>query len=178
MPHLEAERLSRTEENLAWLKKQPELLKSITDWHLDYQYPYIPETDAEARLYLDGFQTAEEAAFCRQFHAATPDEKARLTLKRPDGTLKTLATRLIGRYFPTALSGALAADFNQFLAQAFSDQEAHAPVDFRGNRRLTPRTALETIQSLRQENLFSPEDQTLLTDYEHYLNTCLPVSSS
>ncbi len=171
LQHLNAERLALTETNYTWLMAHKDLLQAITDWHLNYQYPFFPETDAEARLYLDGFRSAQEENFCRQFHAASPMEKAALTLKAPTSTTKTLAIRLLKRHFISTLPPELAAAIREISQENDTKQNITTPIDYQGNKRLTPDVALATIQTLRAEKSYNAIDHTLLDDYENYLRT-------
>lgn len=170
--HLSAARQLMTEDNLKWLACHPDLLDTIKDFHLNFKWPSFPETDAEARLYLDGFYSPPEDQFCRQFaQASLPAEKAKLAERAPQGKLQQLAARVIARSFPEAMTPALSAIYAEFEECRLSSEESQLPVDHQGRRRLGPKEALAAIQALSVMPERTADDMRILEEYANWLKT-------
>jgi len=165
---LSPERMAQTEINKAWLKQNPDLLNKIIDYYRHYLYPVLSNTDIEASLYLNGFWSAEEMAFCRRFHQVSPAEKALLVDNVKNPKLKALALRILGRNFSQVLSAEQQQAYAEYKQQINPANEAAALIDFKGNKRLSPSSALEEIIELRKTAL-DPIQQELLNSLEVYL---------
>lgn len=161
--------LALSETNKKWLLENPNLFEKIRDHYLNETYPVHPQTDIEARLYLNGFWTPEEMSFCRQFHAAKPKEKALLTEKLNNKNFKTLATRLLGKHYSEILTTSQKEHFTDYLKQSNPKDEAQALIDFRGEKRLTAKAALTEIGELRKVTELSEKQLSLLDELEEYL---------
>jgi exodeoxyribonuclease I len=164
--HLTPERLTQSEQNLLSLKNYPQILEKIIEYYTDYTHPIYPETDADARLYLDGFLTSEEESLCRQFHLASPKEKSILADKFHHPTLSVLAIRILGRNFPDELSLEQHEKFASYLQKIHLD---HPPIDYQGKIRLTSQTALREISTLLSQHDANEESRLLLKDLERYI---------
>lgn len=169
LTHLTSDRLTLAMANEAWLQAHPDLFQQLKQHYIHYQYPIDPYTDAEAALYTGGFWSRDEELFCQRFHQSTPQEKARWTDNIPPSRLKTLATRILARNYPAALSQQQQLDFTNYLARIQATQEHLRLVDFRGQLRLTPAVALAEIQKIRTEREMDASDLKLLIDFENYL---------
>lgn len=167
LQHLTPERLQQSEQNRQWLEKST-LLEHIIEHYTSYTFPVYPDTDANARLYLNGFWSPEETYFCQSFHRADPKEKSRLAEKIQQPLLATLAIRLLGRHFPEALTPKQTEIFENYLQQIKPDNTDAALIDFKGGKRLTPKQALEEMKVLRTESL-STHHLSLFKDLETYL---------
>lgn len=167
--HLKPERMTLSETNKKWLQQNPDLFKNIVNYHINYTYPVIPETDIEASLYLNGFWSADEENFCRRFHAVNPKEKAAMTAQVKNPKLKALAMRILGRNYPEELTGELAESFAQYTRQINPVDESKSLVDFRGTKRMTPRTALNEIAEIRMHGGLTAEQAGLLVELETYI---------
>jgi len=168
--HLTKERRTLAETNDEWLQNNPMIFSAIREHHLNFKWPVFPQTDWEAKLYLNGFYSPEEERFCRQFHAAsTPPEKVALTERAPSGILQHLTIRLLARCFPEALTPALTEEYNRFVDDSRSEDETRIPVDHQGKQRLTRQKALADTEALRATEGRSAEDYRLLDDYIGWL---------
>lgn len=170
MQHLKSERLELAQENKKWLLSNPELLQKITNYHAEYVYPNLPNTAVEASLYLHGFWSSEEENFCRRFHIVPPKEKASLTEKVKNPRLKSLATRLLGRHYPEVMTDEQKEDFADYLQQVNPADETKTMIDFRGEKKLTPKMALQEITELRKLEGYTEKQTQLLDELEKYLN--------
>lgn len=170
LQHLSPDRIERARENAAKLKSSPELFSQIASYHADNLYPVHPQVDVQASLYLKGFWNDAENHFCRQFHAANPQEKAALTEKTSYPRIKELATRLLGKYYPDVLTLTQKTHFMDYLRQLNPEAE-HAPwTDHRGEKRVTVKMALDEIDVLSKERT-NPEEVRLLNELRVYLQT-------
>lgn len=170
LQHLSADRRALAENNKLWLQQHPDVFQQIVNYHTEFKFPVYPETDVEAGLYINGFWSEEENSFCRRFHAATPPEKALMTENIKHPKLKMLATRLLGRHYPEAMTATLANQFAAFMNRINPQNDSDALQDYRGEKRLTPKAALADIAELRQSNEISTEQARLLEELETYLN--------
>lgn len=158
--------------NKAWIKQNPELFQKIIDYHVNFTYPYYPDTEIEAGLYLNGFWSADEMSFCRRFHQVLPAEKAVLAQNLTNPKLKILAIRLLGRNYPEVLSAEQKQDFDEYLQQVKS-AETTPLIDFKGNKRLSPQTALRESNELRTTLTLDTAQKELLDELEIYLKAKL-----
>lgn len=163
--HLSPERQSLAATNKAWLEKETQVYEKIVNQHLDFIYPTYPNTDIQASLYINGFWTKEQEAFCRHFHAASPKEKAIMTEQLNDPSLKTLAMRILGRHFPEVLTVNQKHYFEDYLQETFLETS----VDYKGQVRLGPKTALSDIEALKKDEKLNGGQQHLLVELEKFL---------
>lgn len=166
LAHLKPEVLALADSNKQWLKDNPDLLKQITEFHIDEKYPNYPEADIEARIYMDGFLSDEDYQLSRKFHSYEPKEKAGLIDHFKNKKLRMLAVRLLGRHYPDVLTVNQADEFAGYLQKINQDQ---AMIDYRGEKRLTAKEALRIISELRREEGLSEVQVGLLGDLESYL---------
>jgi exodeoxyribonuclease-1 len=168
LKHLSPKRLALAMANRKWLQQNPVLFQKIIDYHRAFVYPIFANTDIDASLYLNGFWTDAEAEFCRQFHRAAPAEKAIMTEKLTNPKLKTLAMRLLGRNYPDSMTPPLKENFEGYLQQ-LNREENDSLVDFKGNKRLSAKLALQEIEAVRTAGGLDLEQQELLEGLEKYL---------
>jgi len=176
LQHLSSERISQMEKNRQWLREHPSHFKSIASYFTNYKYPSPPNTDVDASLYLHGFWNFEEELFCQRFHSIKPNERAKLVEQVANPRLTALAVRVLGRNFPELLTFSQAEKFANYMRHVFSEQETL--VDFKGNKRITPKFALEEIQLLRNQPGMTAEAFELLQGLEEYLHTSAQICVS
>ena len=155
--------------NKEWLAKHPDILAEIALYHCNFLYPDAPETDTDARLYLNGFLSAEDMNASKRFHQIPDTDKGRFidTFKNP--TLQILSTRLLGRHNPALLTDSQRTQYQSYCDSVWKNAD-NSPVDFRGNYKLNAQTALAQIAELRLTEL-SQEQTQLLNELETYLHT-------
>lgn len=166
LAHLKPEVLALADTNKKWLKENSDLLKQITEFHIDEKYPNYPEADIEARIYMDGFLSDEDYQLSRKFHSYEPKEKAGLIDHFKNKKLRMIAVRLLGRHYPDVLTVNQADEFAGYLQKINQDQ---AVIDYRGEKRLTTKEALRIIAELRMKEGLSEVQLGLLGDLESYL---------
>lgn len=167
--HLLPLRLKIMQDNLQWLHDNPQRLQEITLYHQDYTYPKVPNVDADAALYDNGFLTPKEQQLCQFFHHAIPEKKTQFADQFANPTLRQIVLRVLGRHYSDHLTADLAEQFNEYLIAGNSLNEAQVQVDYRGKQRLTPHGALEVINVLRQERILDDRQQRLLADLAEYI---------
>ncbi len=169
LTRLSPERSLLAEKNKQWLHQHPEIAEKITQHFTQYTFPVFPTADAQSRLYVEGFLSAEDEFFCQRFHTATPEEKCRLMNSVKNSNLRQLALRVLGRHFGDVLTGELADRYAEYLESSAGKKNAEEIIDFQGNKRLMPKQALLEIQAIRNERELGEEDQQLLDEFEKYL---------
>lgn len=172
---LSEDRLTLAKTNYEWLKNHPERKELIYHYYANYTYPQLPNTDVEASLYLNGFWSYDETAWCQQFHRASPFEKVTLLQALKNPQLKELAIRLLGRHYPDTLKDDNLHRFSSYMQEINPKSIDHAVIDFKGNKRLTPQKALEEIQQLKSSPL-NEEENCLIFEFETYLYKQFGVS--
>lgn len=173
--HLSEERITLAEKNKVWLQNHPDLFAKIIDYHAHYKYPVYPNVDIEASLYLNGFLSADEELFCHRFHSARSDTRATF-IHQNQPKLRPLALRIIARNYPETLDPAHAAEFADYMHRIKTNND-DIPIDYRGNKRLTPQNAILEIAKIREEKELHADDLALLTDLEYYLQKNFAVTS-
>jgi exodeoxyribonuclease-1 len=169
--HLGAERIALVEQNLEWLRSNPELFGQVITYHREYRYPFIPDLDPDAALYQIGFFSASDNKICRQFQRASLDKKADIVDRFTSKEARTLAARVLCRNYPEAAQQFAAENYSRYMARVNPRREEDALVDYRGERRTAPAKALAQIQQLRQSENLDHMQHRLLEELEDYINT-------
>ena len=87
-------------DNLAALSSRPGIFSRIVHHHRSYKYPVVPDLDADAGLYQDGFFSRDEKKAMALFHRAEGRKKVSVLEKTTTSRVKTLAARIVARNFP------------------------------------------------------------------------------
>lgn len=162
---LTAERKNTLIENKKWLLDNVEYFKKISDYHLDYKYPIVPQADVDSVLYQTGFFSSDDVRCCYDFHQADILHKINLLEKFNNPDLRDLAWRLLGRNYFEILPENMREDFQLYLQKAGSE----SCIDYRGQERLSMEKVLQTIDRLRVERILSDAQKKLLNEYEYWL---------
>jgi exodeoxyribonuclease-1 len=165
--HLSDSRREEVEKNKAWLQKNLELLKALTDYHLHYTYPIIPHVDIDTALYNNGFWSDADNKICQEFHVATPREKSIMLSQLKNPALKSIATRIMGRHHSEILASEQRNEFTEYLQHAFSNSP---PIDYTGKPRYSPSQCLKEIEEIRANQTLDNKQKGLLGDLEKYVN--------
>lgn len=165
--YITPEQFALIKTNKQWLYDNPDMLRQISDHYRHYQYPKLPETDIDASLYLNGFWNQQEDSFCKAFTNANPKEKSLLAASVKNPKLYTLALRILGRNFPDTLNAKQSAEFDEYINCINSN--TRPIVDFKGIARLTPFSALQQIDEIREQYQSDSHKMELLIDLENAL---------
>ena len=169
--HLGAERIALVEQNLHWLRSNPELFHRVITYHREYRYPFIPDLDPDAALYQIGFFSASDNKLCRQFQRASIEKKADIVDRFASKEARTLAARVLCRNYPETGQQLAAEDYSKYLARVNPRREEDALVDYKGEQRTIPAGALAQIKQLRRSNNLDHMQHRLLDELEEYINT-------
>ena len=163
-------------ENIGWLKGQQDLFQQIAAFHRQYRYPEIPDLDPDAALYQEGFFSRREDAWCRQFHSVLPGERPGLLHQAPSERIRHLALRILLRNDPQSAQGDMAGSFGAYMRQVVPPSQDQAMVDYRGQHRTTPQSALAEIVALRADGNLSREALDTLDSLRRYIHASFPLS--
>jgi exodeoxyribonuclease-1 len=158
-----SDRWSQTEENIEWLKAHPPEFEALIQHHRRFRYPFIPNLDADAGLYQNGFLPRADELLCREFHAVSLPDKVPIIKRFKNREARILAARLLFRNYPDEIPEALA---HEFAAHHQRICRGGPMADFNGSPRITPQRARLEIQNLRQTPGLDEEQQSLLDDLE------------
>jgi exodeoxyribonuclease-1 len=166
---MSAERVAILEENQRWLAQHDAVLKKIQEYYRHYKYPDVPDLDVDADLYIKGFLTRPEEQQCIQFHTSDVSKKVTIAENFQNPRLQEIAMRIIGRHYPQYLTPGLAEKFERYLQQINPASDDDSPKDWQGEKRLTPRMALQNIKAIQAENPIDAGGLALLADLENYI---------
>lgn len=152
------------EENLAWIASHRELFHQVVDHHRLFRYPVVPDLDADAGLYQNGFLPRADEALRDRFHAAPPAEKGAIAESFSSPEARTLARRILWRNYAAEIG----------LSPHAELPEAQGRVDLAGNCRLTPEAALAEIAQMRQDPGLAAPQIALLEELECFIRRRLP----
>jgi exodeoxyribonuclease-1 len=163
------ERSGVFEENLAWLQDNSDIFEQIVNYYRTYRYPFIPNLDADASLYQIGFYSRTDEKLCRTFQAASLETKADLIDQFSSPDARALAGRILYRNYPERFQAEFAPEFKQYMQRINPPRQKDALVDYREQRRTTPKDALVEIKRLKQSDKFDHHQLRLLEDLENYI---------
>lgn len=157
--------LEQMQINLSWLMEQPQLLNKIVLYHQHFMFEKIPNLDAYAKLYDDGFPSYEEINLCQQFHQCAPEIKANLISHFTNLNFRELALRIMGKYFHSHLPTMLKEQYEEYLTQI----ETRPRIDYKGQFGSHKQQVLQEITDLRSNHPLDAEQITILNELEQYL---------
>lgn len=163
------DRQSLAVENLTWLQTEPAHFQALVSWFRDFRYPKVDHVDVDGALYLSGFLSRDEQKLCTLFHRHLASDGIGFLSRFDDGPLRTQAMRILFRNWPEHAIAPLEKEYTAFMNRVNPPDEAGAMVDYRNDKRLTPRTAMEQIRTIRSDGQIDDEQRQILDDLEHYL---------
>jgi exodeoxyribonuclease I len=168
------ERRVLTKQNMEWLKQNGDVLDQIVHHYCHDQSSANDNLDTDAALYVVGFASKEDATLCRQFHLADISRKVTLRDRFSAPHYGGLIALLLGR---NECFGHCLPEYDAYLHDVW--RGARPQTDYRDKPRLTPTAALAEIAEIRQNEPLSADQQTILTDLEHYLRRrAVPVEEA
>ncbi|MGB6976102.1 MAG: exonuclease domain-containing protein [Gammaproteobacteria bacterium] len=175
---LGAERQTIMAHNQNWLNRNSDLLEKIVEYYLEYRYPEIPNLDIDAALYQIGFYSDGEQSLCVRFHQELPDKKILFIDKFQNPNLRAQAIRLIARHYFEHLPEQYREEYLAYLQKVNPQHPNEAPLDFRGEHRLTPKAALQEIAELKSSGDLTSKQIELLNELEQYLRGVFLLSDT
>ena len=133
-------------------------------------YPFIPDLDPDAALYQIGFFSAADNKLCRQFHKASMDKKPTFIDRFSSAEARVLASRVLSRNYPEVAKHVGDESYSRYMTQVNARREDDALVDYKGERRTIPISALAEIKKLRQTGELDHAQDQLLDELERYIN--------
>ena len=164
---IKAAKLAKANENKAWLQKNSDLFHKICKHHQHYKYPTVSNVDIDAALYNINFPTQEEERAFREFHLAKAEQKESLATLLHSPIRKEQAFRILGRHYPQYLSTENKCYLDSYINSISSSE--NTPIDYLGNRHLTPQTALDQIEELNKQQLDKEQRQLLKELKDHII---------
>jgi exodeoxyribonuclease-1 len=154
------------QDNLDWLGAHPQALERIILHHRHYRYPFIPDLDADAGLYQNGFFSRADEALCRDFHAADLPGKIAIVERLAGREARLLAARLLFRNFAADLP-----ERWRLESDAFHEgiQHGKPALDFTGTPRRSARAGLEELLDLRSAAGLDADQLASLEEVEGYI---------
>lgn len=166
--NLDSERMATVDENRKWLQENSGIFKQIVEYYRSYEYPLIPDIDADAALYQMGFPDSNDEKLCRQFHSALLKDKAQYIEQFTKAEFKMLAERILCRNFPSECLPASLETF-QHRAESFIWEGKKPLVDYKGEVQANYSDVLREITEIRSEMNLDEEQGQLLDELEQYL---------
>jgi exodeoxyribonuclease-1 len=163
---IDLDRRQCMQNNLDWLASHPHLFERIILHHRHYRYPFIPNLDVDAGLYQNGFFSKPDEALCREFHAVDLPGKVDMMGRFSGPEARSLAARLLFRNYTAELPAPLRAESVAFLGRL---RRGEPMLDFNGNPRRSPQSALSEIHQLQPTTDPGTEPSDVLADLERYI---------
>jgi len=175
LANLDAGRLAIVDENREWLRENRGILSAIVDYYRNYEYPEIPDLDADAALYQMGFPDSGDQQLCSRFHSALPKDRAGFIGQFAKPEYKILAERILCRNFASEIEPATLEAFERRTKSSILDGKEPL-VDYKGEARGNYSAALEEIAALRSESDLDEEQLQLLDELEEHMRSALEGS--
>ena len=150
---LTAEQQSVVQLNLSALSRHARWFGRLVEYHQGYAYPIVPDVDADAGLYQEGFFSSGEKKEMEQFHLALPVQGMDRIGKMKHPRIRALAARILFRNFPDAMpsegfSEKTGFDGAQFMDRVRCAQGTEPIKGFRSEIRYGVDQALKEISDL------------------------------
>jgi len=97
------ERMKIASDNLRWLKANPEIFTAIVNYHANFRYPEVPDVDADAALYVNGFLSKQTEALGRRFIGSDYTSKIAMLGEFREKNSARIARRILFRNYPESL---------------------------------------------------------------------------
>lgn len=165
---IQDERLRIMEENIKWLTSEKEKFYKLITYYREFEYPEYPDVDIDAALYQNGFMTREETGLCHRFNRTPVDELSSVIEEFPEGPMKKLAKRSYLRNFHDEISGEDLKEYGDYMASV-NPADNNGLIDYRGERKLTPASALDDIAHIKKEHELDEEQKMLIKELENYI---------
>ncbi len=166
---ISTERMKIVDENLKWLQAEKDKFYKLVSYYREFEYQDIPNVDVDAALYINGFMTKEEQRVCNKFNQSSYDKMQDIIDEFSEGSLKELAKRVFIRNFFDEATGDSYKDFEKYLKAVNPDNHVDAMIDFRGDKKTTPVSALEDIKEIKTECNLDDEQLMLIEEIENYI---------
>lgn len=170
-----AERQAIYKDNIRWLQSQNALFEQIVRYHREFRYPIVPDVDADAALYQNGFLSSRDRSLCARFHQAALVDKMNMVEDFSDEVTRELAARVICRnYLDSIPEGVRRPDSVQKRCRDFftlirQTDQALVAKDYRGEPRMVIPEALKEIREIEAEGGLNEDQMRILDALGTYL---------
>ena len=160
--------ISLAKENLNWIKHNPEAIYDLIKKKKAEKYDDVDKIDLDASLYNLGFFTSDENQKINLFHETPLLEKSEYIVNLPNGRVKELAIRIMGRNYADNLSEDLLDDYNKYLNSVLY-QQSDKP-DFKNSLRHDPFSLLSETKDLLKKKELDKRDLNILNSLKDLIS--------
>ena len=152
--------IALAKENLNWIKHNPEAIHDLIKKKKDDKYDDVKNIDLDASLYELGFFKSDENKHINLLHKTPLKEKSAYITNLPNGRVKELAIRIMGRNYLNDLSDDLLEYYNKYL-NSILHQQSDRP-DFKNGLRHDPFSLLSETKDLLKKKDLDERDLNIL----------------
>lgn len=150
------------QENMGKINSNLERFFEFIQYHRSYKYPFIPDLDADAALYQNGFFSEQEKKQIDCFHKSLDDEKHKIVNTFTSERIKTLAGRIIARNFEGKAG---------YLQKLSSSLEEEQIIGYKNDIKFNRRQGLAELKEIDNACLNSTSDEKkVLAWLKSYIN--------
>jgi len=168
--NLDNERMREVDENRKWLQDNEDIFNEIANYYRNYEYPFIPDLDADAALYQMGFPESKDENLCGRFHEAQWKDKVQFIDQFEKPEFKVLAERILCRNTPAICNPETIEAFNRRLSRSIWEGEVPL-LDYKGEAHENYKEVLNEIADIRSDNNLDKEQVQLLDELEEYIKS-------
>jgi exodeoxyribonuclease-1 len=171
--------------NLEKISNHWEIFLKFVQYHSTYKYPFIPNMDADAALYQDGFFSAHEKRQIDLFHKTLDSQKQEgdpqkkeVLSKIKSGRVKILANRILARNFEDKADYAFTTEYYGHLGKIKSLETTDRIIGYKNDIKLNQERGLQELQEAEKELLDPDKNQRkMIASLKNYIEKLL-VSSA
>ena len=160
--------ISLAKENLNWIKHNPEGMHDLIRKKKSDKYDIIENIDLDGSLYEFGFFTSDETQHINTFHKTPLLKKSSYIANMPNGRIKELAIRIMGRNYLDYLPEDLSEHYNEYL-NSILHQQSDKP-DFRNTLRNDPFILLNETKDLLKKKELDECDLNILNSLKDLIS--------
>ncbi len=156
------ESVQQAEANLRAISNNIDDFFKIINFHIEFQYLFIPDLDPDAGLYQNGFFNNHEKKDILDFKNANLDGKILVTETMGSERVKILAQRIIQRNYSSKLpEPEQFAEYNELMKKLRSSKTSKAVKGFKNDTKLNCENALKELEETRKLALDGEQKEIL-----------------
>lgn len=145
--------------NLERVCENTDRFLNYAEYHQNFKYPYVPDMDADAALYQDGFFSRGEKKDIQMVHDLISAGHFSFTDKVESPRIKALAARIAARNFNHLADDEKKNENSQLLRDLLPETEDRMIIGYRNDAKLSCRKALDELSELEPEEQYQAENQ-------------------
>ncbi len=165
---LNPEQKKTAEENKRWLEKNPKIFEKTIEFSQNYEYPFIPDLDADAALYQMDFPTSDDEKIFKKFHGPHMDQKLDIIKRIHSAERQRIAVRIICRNFEESAPADFQVKFSSHIKNIYINGDKI--LDYRKKPYRNAEQVLAEIEQLKMDTELDQEQTELLDELKVYLN--------